>query len=382
MLFTAPSRTTEEEDVLGRIDESRLSVRYAVVQEPRRWTGLLRRNLFARAIQSSNSIEGYNVTLEDALAAVDNEAPLEAGDVDWGAVNGYRAAMTYVLTLAKDPHFSYNQALVRSLHYMMLQNDLSKRPGTYRPGDVYVRRSSDGEIVYEAPDADRVPELMHELMHDLNQEGDRTPAMIRAAMAHLNLALIHPFKDGNGRIARGLQTLVLAREGILEAEFSSIEEYLGRNTAAYYAVLQEVARGYWQPANNARPWIRFCLTAHYRQARTIQRRLRESERLWGLLSDEIAQRGLPERTIFALFEAANDLKIRRATYRPIAEVSDNLASRDLKTLVDGGLLIPHGEKRGRYYVASAPLRAMKGRTVGVKEPIEDPFEKAQVEHEI
>ena len=382
MLFTAPSRTTEEEDVLGRIDESRLSVRYAVVQEPRRWTGLLRRNLFARAIQSSNNIEGYNVTLEDALAAVDNEAPLEAGDVDWGAVNGYRAAMTYVLTLAKDPHFSYNQALVRSLHYIMLQNDLSNRPGTYRPGDVYVRRSSDGEIVYEAPDADRVPELMHELMHDLNQGGDRTPAMIRAAMAHLNLALIHPFKDGNGRIARGLQTLVLAREGILEAEFSSIEEYLGRNTAAYYAVLQEVARGYWQPANNARPWIRFCLTAHYRQARTIQRRLRESERLWGLLSDEIAQRGLPERTIFALFEAANDLKIRRATYRPIAEVSDNLASRDLKTLVDGGLLIPHGEKRGRYYVASTALRALKGRTVGVKEPIEDPFEKAQVEHEI
>ena len=52
-------------------------------------------------------------------------------------------------------------------------------------------------------------------------------------MAHLNLAMIHPFSDGNGRLARCLQTLLLAREQIVSPVFSSIEEYLGQNTQAY-----------------------------------------------------------------------------------------------------------------------------------------------------
>ena len=53
-------------------------------------------------------------------------------------------------------------------------------------------------------------------------------------MAHLNLVMIHPFEDGNGRMSRALQSLVLARDHIVAPEFASIEEYLGRNTPAYY----------------------------------------------------------------------------------------------------------------------------------------------------
>ena len=94
-------------------------------------------------------------------------------------------------------------------------------------------------------------------------------------MAHLNLVMIHPFKDGNGRMARALQTLVLAREAILAPEFSSIEEYLGRNTPAYFDVLGQVGGGKWQPERDARPWVRFVLTAHYRQALILERRPRE-----------------------------------------------------------------------------------------------------------
>jgi Fic family protein len=69
-------------------------------------------------------------------------------------------------------------------------------------------------------------------------------------------------------MARALQTLVLTRERIAAPVFSSIEEYLGRNTQAYYDILAEVGAGSWNPHRNARPWIRFCLTAHYRQAMT------------------------------------------------------------------------------------------------------------------
>ena len=79
--------------------------------------------------------------------------------------------------------------------------------------------------------------------------------MVRGAMAHLNLAMIHPFRDGNGRMARCLQTLMLARERILSPEWMSIEEFLGANTQAYYDVLSDVRRGTWNPDGDARPWV-------------------------------------------------------------------------------------------------------------------------------
>jgi len=75
----------------------------------------------------------------------------------------------------------------------------------------------------------------------------------RAAMAHLNLVMIHPFRDGNGRMGRGLQTLVLARSAIPEPTFSTIQEHLGHNTQRYYDVLAEVGQGSSHPTHSARP---------------------------------------------------------------------------------------------------------------------------------
>lgn len=83
-----------------------------------------------------------------------------------------------------------------------------------------------GTTVYEAPDAASVPGLVDEPVADLSANSDVDP-LIRAAMAHLNLAMIHPFRDGNGRMAQALQTLVLSSGGIAEPAFSSIEEWLG-----------------------------------------------------------------------------------------------------------------------------------------------------------
>ena len=59
-------------------------------------------------------------------------------------------------------------------------------------------------------------------------------------MAHLNLAMIHPFRDGNGRMSRALQTLVLTRNDVVSPIFCS---WLGRNTDAYYAILGEIGKG-------------------------------------------------------------------------------------------------------------------------------------------
>ncbi|HEY5434669.1 MAG TPA: Fic family protein [Candidatus Limnocylindrales bacterium] len=374
MLFATPALTPDELDVVARIEDLRRTLRFQTSGTPVRWTGSLRRAMLARAIQGSNTIEGYTVDLADAMELAEGEGTVGPADETRMAIAGYRDAMTYVLQLAKDPHFTYSDGLVRSLHFMMLRHDMTSSPGLWRPGPVFVHHEPTGQTVYEGPDAELVPSLMAELVADL-QASTGVPALVRAAMAHLNLVMVHPFRDGNGRLARILQSLVLAREGILAPEFASIEEYLGANTQAYYDVLAETGGDAWHPERDARAWVRFCLTAHLRQARTLSQRVEQSERLWSLLEAESARLGLPDRVVIALFDAAQGFRVRNSQYQVHADVSDYAGGRDLKRLVETDLLEPRGEKRGRFYVGHPRLLSMvepiQRRTGGFND--DDPF---------
>ena len=374
MLYQSPALTPDDEAVLDLIRRSWTQLRFNLQHHPLRWTGLLARTLRARAIQGSNSIEGFVVSREDALAVVDGDEPEEADPESAHAVSGYRDALSYVLQLANAPDFTYTKDLLRSLQFMMTRHDASANPGTWRTGAVYVRNDQTGEVVHEGPPADRVPDLTQELAVQLTSEDDDAPTrMIRAAMAHLNLVMVHPFSDGNGRMSRCLQTLVLARGGVLDPTFSSIEEYLGRNTQAYYDVLAEVGGGSWNPARDALPWIRFCLTAHYRQAKSAERRLAAIAGIGSEVEVELDQRKLPERAAVALVNTALGERLRNSAYRHHAGVSALLASRDLKSLADSGLLIAEGAKRGRSYRAGRWLQECAARHRHTA-PIEDPYE--------
>jgi len=77
--------------------------------------------------------------------------------------------------------------------------------------------------------------------------------------------------------------------------------------------------------------------------------------------------------IVALAEAALGLRIRNSGYRLNAGVTPGLASRDLKTLVGYGMLLPQGERRGRFYLASPEIRDL-GRSDPQEEPVPDPFD--------
>lgn len=381
-VFEAPALDALETEVLRLIDDLRERMRHRVA-EPRRWIWNLRRMTFARAVQGSNSIEGYHASLDDVAAVVEGEPALDASEETKLALAGYRDAMTYVLQVAQDDAPTVDEGLLKALHFMMLKHDLAKSPGRWRPGYIGVRREETGEIVYEGPDADAVPQLIAAMLGQLG--ADEGPVVIRAAMAHLNLVMIHPFRDGNGRMARCLQTLVLAREQIVAPVFSSIEEYLGRNTQAYYDVLAEVGQGAWNPHHSARPWVRFCLTAHYRQAKTHLRRVEEIEELWRRCSTLAERHRLPERTIAGLVEAALGFRLRNAFYRDLTEtgsgdtISELSASRDLRAMVDAGLLTPVGERRGRYYLASPQVRELHERVRASRPPRDeyDPFLVAQ-----
>lgn len=380
MIFTVPELAEAELRVLGLIQDLKTRLRHQL-HDPHRWAGSLRRVSLARAIQGSNSIEGYEAGLDDAVDVAAGEAPLDANEETSLALRGYRDAMTYVLQIAEDEEgFLYSSQLLKSLHFMMTGYSLTNRPGRWRAGSIYVRNDEKGEVVYEGPGIDQVSTLVDELAVNLNEEQGTNGPIIKAAMAHLNLVMIHPFRDGNGRMSRCLQSLVLARDGVLSPVFMSIEEYLGRNTQSYYDVLAQVGGGAWQPERDTRPWIRYILTAHLRQARTMLRRINESERMWSELERIVSTRRLPERTIMALFDATTGLRVRNATYHSYfedgaEEITEVTATRDLKQLVEADLLEPRGERRGRYYVARPELVSIRRMVVSArnKRDDSDPF---------
>ncbi|MEV7267861.1 Fic family protein [Micromonospora aurantiaca] len=226
------------------------------------------------------------------------------------------------------------------------------------------------------PDADDVPSLISELIDWLADGEPETPLLVRASMAHLNLVKIHPWRDGNGRMARCLHTLVLARDGVLAPEFSSIEEWLGvgRNTYAYYDALGEAGGPTWQPDNDTSRWIRFCLSAHHQQAQLVRQRLDQAAQLWELLDTWVRRAALPERVVSALYLAATGGRVRRTVYQRDEGLTDDQATRDLRALVRAGMLEQHGETRGRFYLTSPTLRDLAAPALRPKEII-DPYRR-------
>ncbi len=361
MIHLYPKLESDDRDVLEMIRQLRRDLRHQVAVNPLRWTGFLRRNTFARALQGSNSIEGINADLSEAVAIVDEEKPETLEEEAQKALTCYRTAMTYILRLHDDPHAQVNAQLIRSLHFIMLNYDMTKLPGQWRPGSIRVVHEPRNQTVYEGPEAAAVAGLIDELVAQINSVDNVESSTVLAAMAHLNLAMIHPFRDGNGRMARALQTLVLARNGVVSPVFCSIEEWLGRNTEPYYAILGEVGKGNWHPEHDALPWVRFCLVAHYQQAATLMKRNAVIGRMWGEMEKLRKAHGLPDRTELALMDAAFNYKVRNGRYRVDNEISDVVASRDLKRLSDLGILMPVGEKRGRYYIAAPKLKKIRDR---------------------
>jgi Fic family protein len=371
MIFRTPDLDLEDLSVLQAVHSMRDELA-DVLRTPRRWLGGLRRTQLARAIRGSNSIEGYHVEVDDAAAALDGEEPLSADERTFAEIRGYRQALGYVLARADDRHFRLDASTLSGLHFMMLGHDLSKSPGQYRTGAIYVRDEAAERVVYEGPDAELVPELVDELIASLDDTSTVDP-LVAAAMAHLNLVMIHPFRDGNGRMARALQTLVLCRKAIAEPAFSSIEEWLGSNTDDYYRVLAVTGGGSWHPHRDASLWLKFNLRAHHMQAQTVSRRIQEAINTWSALDSLCAENQLPERVAFILFDAVIGFRVRRSTYVKRAEIEERTATRDLRRLVELELLRPVGETKGRHYVIGAMLRGVRNEVRRSRSPIEDPY---------
>lgn len=306
-------------------------------------------------MEGSISIEGFHVPAGEGPRIVAGADIPGADDAGRAALASYAHAMDHVGTMAADPHFRWLDRVILDLHFDACVFQRDRSPGLWRTGAIYVTSPSGGPPAYIGPDADEVPALMGEVVDWLRDGDAEAHVAVRAAMAHLHVVSVHPFADGNGRISRIVQSLVLARAGLLTPEFSSIEEYLGRNTGDYYRALQQVQGGSYQPGRDATPWVRFCIAAHLQQARQRLDQIAAATARWAALEELVKWRGWPDRVLIALEQSLFD-GAERKTYAAEADISPATATTDLRRLVDAGLITQQGRTRSTKYVASPVLR--------------------------
>ncbi|KAF0836566.1 Fic family protein [Nocardia caishijiensis] len=376
MLFPTPQLSPADETVLVDVDRMRESLRYELQSVPMVWVGGLRKFLTADAVAASNSIEGFKVSTIDVEDLLAGERDVDVSEENRAETGAYARMMTYIQTLHDVEDFRYSVGFLNALHWMLQGHRHSPRKpaGQWRRGPVYVTDPRDSSIAaYTAPDVELVPGLMAELVDWLNAPSTTHP-LVSAAMAHLNLVSIHPWADGNGRMSRSLQTLVIAREGVIAPEFCSIEAWLGRpgNTWEYYQVLGRRGSVY-RPDQDVSEWIRFSLTAYHQQAQTVHARVARSRRVWDETANFLRSSDADERTVSALHDVAMAGRVRRTRYEQAEGLSTQQAQRDLRDMVRRDVLVPVGRTRARYYAAGPAFPERVLEIARTPAPLRDPY---------
>jgi len=200
----------------------------------------------------SSQIEGTQSTLSDLLLFEMKQAPGVPFE-DVVEVSNYVRAMEHGLQRLRNG-FPLSNRLVREIHEILLSRGrgAGKSPGEFRRSQNWIGGSRPGNAHFIPPPPHRVPEAMGQLEAFLHDRAGRTPAVLKAALTHVQFETIHPFLDGNGRVGRLLITLLLCSEGVLREPMLYLSLYLKQHRARYYELLDGVRRdGDWEA------WIDF-----------------------------------------------------------------------------------------------------------------------------
>ena len=186
----------------------------------------------------STMIEGNRLTQEQVSRVVEKQQHFPGRERDEREVLGYYAALEKVEQLAGGKN-AVTEQQIKLLHALVMAGGTSKvKPTPFRDGQNIIRDGRSKRIVYMPPEATDVPILMKQLVAWINTSAIAgVPCPIRAGIAHYQFATIHPYYDGNGRIARLLTTLILHLGGYDLKGLYSLEEYYARKLSAYYDAL-------------------------------------------------------------------------------------------------------------------------------------------------
>jgi Fic family protein len=201
----------------------------------------------------SSQIEGTQSSLSDLLIFENDESPMVSID-DVQEVSNYVAAMQYGLKRLGEG-FPLSLRLIREIHDVLLRKGRgsSKQPGEFRRTQNWIGGTRPGNALFVPPPPNELPACLDNFEKFLHDE--KTPTLIRAALAHVQFESIHPFLDGNGRLGRLLVTFMLCADSVLKEPMLYLSLYFKMHRQRYYNLLQAVRdRGEWEA------WVEFFLT--------------------------------------------------------------------------------------------------------------------------
>jgi Fic family protein len=337
---------------------------------PRTWSGRTRRDLEAEAVAASTIMEGVAVTVDEARRILAGDKPAGVSAEDAALVDGYRDAMRFVLARADADAFQWQSELLLSLHHRVLGGSYAGGAGRFRTKQNWLTSQTTGEQVYLPPPWEDVPSLVDDTMAWLQTAG--APGPIVAAVAHIAIAGIHPFADGNGRTARIVASLAMYRAGYRLPQFTSLEEWWGRHLQDYYSAFNCLGDA-WNARADVTPFIEIHVAAQVSQIEALSLRNAMERTLWTILQDvAVHELRMDERATNALYDAFFAREVTNRYYRGMADVSDVTASHDLGKLVAAGMLDARGAGRSAHYVATSGLYALVGELTSIDSRMLDP----------
>jgi len=225
----------------------------------------------------SSQIEGTQSSLSDLLLFELEGAP-GAPFNDVVEVSNYVAALQHGITRLREG-FPISGRLLREVHGILLSHGrgAGKLPGEFRRTQNWIGGTRPGNAAFVPPPPGRVADAMSELESFLHDE-TTMPALVKAALAHVQFETIHPFLDGNGRVGRLMIPLVLHADGILHQPLLYLSLYFKQHRAEYYRLLDVVRRdGDWET------WVAFFLEG---VASTANAAVETAHRLLGLFEQD------------------------------------------------------------------------------------------------
>jgi prophage maintenance system killer protein len=250
---------------------------------------------------------------------------------------GWQGRARWTLTPGSDLFVAFNQGWVR--------DDVADR--RFRPQDSKLssKRAAPMQVVsgpvgrarvhVEAPAADRLEDEMRQFLEWFNIDTTTEP-VLKAAVAHLWFVTIHPFDDGNGRIARAIADMALARSEGNSQRFYSMSAQIREERGEYYRILEQTQRGTlditaWME------WFLGCLTRAIESTQAALSGVIEKARYWEKLRD-VALNERQRLVINRLLEGFEG-NLTTSKWAALTKSSTDTALRDIQQLVERGVLV-------------------------------------------
>ncbi|MCL4200134.1 Fic family protein [Patescibacteria group bacterium] len=310
------------------------------------WEAKFREEALVRTVHHGTHIEGNDLTKNEAEKVLAGHT-IVGRERDIQEVLNYRNVLKFIGDFQGK---NITEEVIKHVHALVAHRILpDEQVGEYRKTQVVVKNAQTGEITFRPPPAVEVPFLISDFVEWVNSVGsdDIHPAL-KAGVVHYELVRIHPFLDGNGRVARAIATLVLFCEGYDIKRFFSLEEHYDREPLNYYIALQSVG----QAQGNLNAWLEYFgeglaieLTRIKDKVKSLSTDLKIKKSLGG------QQLALTERQIKIIeFVQEQGFLQNKAFFELFPQVSEDTVLRELKDLLKKGIVKKEGSTKGAKYV--------------------------------